>query len=140
MILFCLVSSHLALSATKFLSQRSYSISKFKFILLYLCSLCLNLGLIIHSTNFNHREDQDGNKGWVSVVKDKRIKNNTDSDFHFKSSYLSCSWPVIKLRCFGFILFLHISLFGETNCTNCSLCHWKFNLGNYNGKYYFRFR
>lgn len=84
-----LVSFHLPLGETKFLLPRSSSRSKFKFMLLYLCSLCLNLGLIIHSTNYNHWEDQDVDKGWDSVIKDERIKTNTDSDFHFKVTSLS---------------------------------------------------
>ena len=84
-----LVSFHLPLGETKFLSPSSSSKSKFKFMLLYLCSLCLNLGLIIHSTNYNHWEDQDVDKGWVSVIKDERIKTNIDRDFHFKVISLS---------------------------------------------------
>lgn len=97
---FCLVSFHLPLSETKFLSQRSSSISKFKFMLLYLCFLCLNFGLIIHNTNYNPREDQDGDKGRVSAIKDKRIKNNSDSDFHFKLSF--CRWFLSKLQLTGY--------------------------------------
>lgn len=84
-----LVSFHLSLGETKFLSPSSSSRSKFKFMLLYLCSLCVNLGLIIHSTNYNHWEDQDVDKGWVSVIKDERIKTNIDRDFHFKVISLS---------------------------------------------------
>lgn len=84
-----LVSFRLPLGETKFLSPRNSSRSKFKFILLYLCSLCLNLGLIIHSTNYNHWEDHNVDKGWVSVIKDERIKTNIDSDFHFKVISLS---------------------------------------------------
>jgi hypothetical protein len=90
---FCLVSFHLPLSETKFLSPQSSSISKFKFILLYLCSVCLYFGLIIHSTQYSHREDHFRDKGWANVVKHERIKKNPDSDFYscpsVSGSYLS---------------------------------------------------